>query len=137
VALATLLGAVYLAAAAGLRRGARGAAWGLLLAAAGVAYVAGGAALRPWDTEPGLRAVARQLPPGEAVVYVTDRPVEDNFCAYAALRFRLQGPPRVLDARAFPSAPGGWYAGRQGVLRPGPQDQVVVQEAGWVLVRRP
>jgi 4-amino-4-deoxy-L-arabinose transferase-like glycosyltransferase len=137
VALATLLGAVYLAAAARLRRGARGAAWGLLLAAAGVAYVAGGAALRPWDTEPGLRAVARQLPPGEAVVYVTDRPVEDNFCEYAALRFRLQGPPRVLDARAFPSAPGGWYAGRQGVLRPGPQDQVVVQEAGWVLVRRP
>ena len=137
VVLAGFVAAVYLACAARLRRGARGPAWGLLLAAAGVAYVAGGAALRPWDTEPGLRAVARQLPPGDAVVYVTDRPVEDNFCEYAALRFRLQGPPQVLDARAFPSAPGGWYAGRQGVLRPGPQDQVVVQEAGWVLVRRP
>ena len=137
VALAMFLGAVYLVCAARLRRGARGAAWGLLLAAAAVAYVAEGVVLRPWDAEPGLRALVRQLPPGEALVYVTERPVEDNFCEYAALRFRLQAPPRVLDAQAFPSAPPGWYAGRRDVLRPGPQDRVVVQEAGWVLVRRP
>ncbi len=135
-ALASLVAAVYLVCAVRLRRGARGAAWGILLAAAAVAYVAGGVVLRPWDAEPGLRAVLKHLPPGEAVVYVTDRPVEDNFCEYAALRFRLEAPPRVLDARVFPSAPPGWYAGRQGVLRPGPQDRVV-QEAGWVLLRRP
>ncbi len=135
-ALASLVAAVYLVCAVRLRRGGRGAAWGILLAAAAVAYVAGGVVLRPWDAEPGLRAVLKHLPPGEAVVYVTDRPVEDNFCEYAALRFRLEAPPRVLDARVFPSAPPGWYAGRQGVLRPGPQDRVV-QEAGWVLLRRP
>ncbi len=63
-ALASLVAAVYLVCAVRLRHGGRGQEDSPGSAAAAVAYVAGGVVLRPWDAEPGLRAVLKHLPLG-------------------------------------------------------------------------
>lgn len=135
-ALASLLGLAYLVSARLVGRGNRGG-WSVVALAAVVAYGVGGVTLRPWDPEPALRKLATVLPRGAEVGYVTEAPVGADFCSYAALRFRLEHPPQVVSPRTFAVAPSGWYAGRSGVLRPGPADRVVLDEAGWVLVHRP
>ncbi len=136
-ALAGLLGAAYLGCSVAASRGLRPHGWAVLLGAAVVAYAVGGVALRPWDAEPGLRAVADQLPRNAQVTYVAEAPPEVAFCPYSALRFRLDRPPRVLSPEQLGSAGPGWYVGREGVLHPAPRDRVVFRGSGWVLVRRP
>jgi 4-amino-4-deoxy-L-arabinose transferase-like glycosyltransferase len=134
--LGTLLGAAFVACGVRANRAHRHRAWSVLLWPAVLAYALGGLLLRPWDAEPGLRAVAAHLPRGQPVAYVTSRPPAADFCPYAALRFRLERPPEVLSPHQFRSAAPGWYVGRAGELVPAEQDRVVVQDSGWVLVRR-
>lgn len=135
-ALAALLGMGYVVSAPLVGRGNRHG-WSVMALAAAVAYGVGGATLRPWDPEPALRKLAKVLPRDVEVGYVTEASVGADFCSYAALRFRLERPPQVFSPRTFAAAPSGWYAGRRGVLRPGPTDRVALDEAGWVLVHRP
>ncbi|MFN3286711.1 MAG: hypothetical protein ACK45F_10570, partial [bacterium] len=119
-----------------VRRGEREAAWSSVLWPVVLAYAVAGVALRPWDAEPGLRAVAKALPAGEPLAYVARQPPSVNPCPYLALRFRLDRPPRVISPAEFGSAPPGWYVGRAGELVPTAHDRVVVDQSGWVLVRR-
>lgn len=135
-ALALALGCAFVGAGVLVRRREPRRAWSVLLWSAVVAYAAGGTVLRPWDAEPGLRAVVAALPRQAAVAYVASQPPAVNFCPYAALRFRLDRPPAVLGPEQFASAPPGWYVGQAGELVPGPHDQVVVSEGRWVLVHR-
>ncbi|MCS7235434.1 MAG: glycosyltransferase family 39 protein [Armatimonadota bacterium] len=135
-ALGLLLGTAFVTCGLRVFRGSRSHAWSSLLWAAVGAYAVGGVLLHPWDAEPGLRAVASRLPRGEPVAYVASRLPGASPCPYLALRFRLQQPPKVLDLEEFRSATPGWYVGRTGELVPTQRDRVVVQDSGWVLVRR-
>lgn len=137
VATGLLVGFGFTAAAVLLGRGNRGRGWATILGCSVLAYAVAGTGLRPWDAEPGLRALAGRLPKGADVTYVAEAPPGVAFCAYSALRFRLDRPPRVLSPEGFRSGGPGWYVGREGVLRPTPHDFLVFRGSGWVLVRRP
>jgi len=135
-ALAALLAGALVCCGRNVYRGGRSRAWRSLLWPVVLTYAVGGALLQPWDAEPGLRAVVSRLPHGEPVVYVTSQPPDADFCPYSALRFQLDRPPQVLSPKRFALAPAGWYVGRRGDLVPTARDRVVVEQAGWVLVRR-
>lgn len=135
-ALSLLVAGVLVRCGELVRRGERGRAWSSVLWTAVLAYAVAGVALRPWDAEPGLRAVAEALPVGEPVVYVAQQPPSVNPCPYTALRFRLDRPPQVISPAEFPSAPPGWYVGRAGELVTTARDRMVVDRSDWVLVRR-
>lgn len=107
-----------------------------LLLGSGLSFVAAAQFVHPWDAVPGMRLVAGAVPPEAPAHLVMPVAIGEDFCTYAAIRFRLPGALDVMMPDQVPHGPKGWYLGKVEDLKPQPTDRRVVEGAGWRVMER-
>lgn len=108
-----------------------------LVAGAGLCFIVAAQLLHLWDAVPGMRQVSARVPAGSAAYLVMPVSLQEDFCTYAAMRFRLQGALDVVGPAQASVGPSGWYVGRREHLSERPGDRLLVEAAGWRLLERP
>lgn len=137
LAIGCLAGTFAWGAYALVRRTVRFEAALRLLTGTGLTFGVAAQLLHPWDAMPGLRQVSARVPAGSAAYLVMPVSLGEDFCTFAATRFRIPGALDVVGPAQAAVGPKGWYVGKSEHLPARPADRLVVDAAGWRLLERP